>query len=134
MSCSQMEVGMINTRSEFLKTLWSMYPQTFTEKNAEIWKRAYEKTIPENIDFDKLFLLLSKEYNSVAIPPHPSWFIGRVDGCIKKEKCEALRQIQLWKTQESIHPSESKEFVEFGKKLRDLAYKKKMDKMKYIHD
>lgn len=124
----------MQTRTDFLKTLWTMYPQVFTEKNAEFWKKAYEKTIPENLNFEKLFAIVAKEYNSVVVPPPPSWFVERAETCVKKEKCEALQQIDLWKTQENIPPSQSKEFVEFGKKLKEFALQKKMEKMSYIHD
>lgn len=126
-----------STRDEFLKKLFLMYPANFNEKNAPIWKNAYETCLPENLDFNKLFFLMVKNYKSIATAPAPSWFEDYKDECKPTKKNKALEQIKLLKNTEGCPPPPA--FYEAQKRLKlslveDKKLQRKVDSMSYIHD
>ena len=77
-------------REAFLKKLFLMYPANFTTENAPIWKEAYEMVLPENLNFDKLFYKLVKDYKSIATAPAPAWFEDYKETCKEKQGFEPL--------------------------------------------
>ena len=107
-------------RDTFLQSLFSMYPNTFTEKNLQTWHKAYCIVFGnKKIDFDKMFELYVTNYQNTNTPPAPAWFKEHLNECIiKPDKCAALRNIENMKNEECIPMPES-----FKEKMRALIAK-----------
>lgn len=123
-------------REAFLKKLFLMYPANFTTENAPIWKEAYEMVLPENLNFDKLFYKLVKDYKSIATAPAPAWFEDYKETCKEKQQDKALAEIKKLRESEGAPPPP--EFFEAAKRLREKqqneSLRRKVDAMGYIHD
>lgn len=107
-------------KNEFLKNLFALYPNTFTEKSCASWKNAYELIFGnKRIDFEKLFETMAINYQSTVVPPSPAWFKEHLSECIiKPDKCAALRNIENMKNEECIPMPES-----FKEKMKVLIAK-----------
>jgi hypothetical protein len=62
-------------REEFLKKLFLMYPCSFNKDNMRLWLDAYKLVLPEQYDYESLFVKIIKEHNSTAYAPAPSLLI-----------------------------------------------------------
>lgn len=80
-------------RDDFLQNLFSMYPNTFTEKNLQTWHKAYCIIFGnKKIDYNKLFEIYVTNYQSISIPPSPAWFKDWISLCtIRSDICPALK-------------------------------------------
>lgn len=80
-------------RDDFLQNLFSMYPNTFTEKNLRTWHKAYCIVFGnKKINYDKLFEIYVTSYQNTSIPPAPAWFKEHISTCaIKPDICAALK-------------------------------------------
>lgn len=88
-------------KSEFLKTLFSMFPMNFTEDNVKYWLKAYEAVLKVPLDFDKLFFIMVSNYDKTNTAPSPKWFKENMSGAIKKnDKCSALIHIESIRNEE----------------------------------
>lgn len=123
-------------RESFLKKLFLMYPANFTKENAPIWKEAYELVLDENLNYDKLFKILVKDYKSIATAPAPAWFEDYKIVCEEKKENEELAEIKkLRETQGAPPPPEFFEAVKRLKaKQQNESLQRKVDAMSYIHD
>ena len=123
-------------RESFLKKLFLMYPANFTKENAPIWKEAYEIVLTENLDYNKLFNIMVKDYKSIATAPSPAWFEDYKAICEEKQQNKALAEIKKLRETEGVPPPP--EFFEAAKRLREKqqkeSLKRKVDAMGYIHD
>ena len=104
-------------RDNFLQNLFSMYPNTFTEKNLKMWHKAYCIVFEtKKIDYDKLFEIYATSYQNTNIPPAPAWFNEHIGECIiRPDKCAALIHMDKIKQEGSVPPP--KEFKENLKNL-----------------
>lgn len=59
-------------RKEFIEKLVVLY-EDFTEKNIKARKEAYEATIDEKVNFDRLWQELLKKYDSLRFAPSPAY-------------------------------------------------------------
>lgn len=93
-------------RDSFLQSLFSMYPNTFTEKNLQTWHKAYCIVFGNRkIDYDKLFEVYIVNYQNTNTPPAPAWFKEHLSEClIKPDKCAALRNIENIKNDKECVP------------------------------
>lgn len=82
-------------RDDFLQNLFSMYQNTFTEKNLHTWHKAYCIVLRnKKIDYDKLFEIMATRYQNTSIPPAPAWFKEHLSDCIiHPVQCKALQHI-----------------------------------------
>lgn len=123
-------------REAFLKKLFLMYPANFTKENAPIWKEAYELVLDENLNYDKLFKILVKDYKSIATAPSPAWFQDYKEICSPKKENEALAEIKKLQETEGVPPPP--EFFEAAKRLKEKikneSLQRKVDAMRCIHD
>lgn len=103
-------------REAFLKKLFLMYPANFTKENAPIWKEAYELVLDENLNYDKLFKILVKDYKSIATAPSPAWLQDYKEICSPKKENEALAEIKKLQETEGVAPPP--EFFEAEKRLK----------------
>lgn len=104
-------------KDDFLQHLFSLYPNTFTEKNLRTWHKAYSIVFGnKKIDFNKLFEVYVTSYQSTAIAPAPAWFKEHLSDCIiRPDKCAALVHIDKIREEGSVPPP--KEFKEAIKNL-----------------
>ena len=113
-------------RKEFLLEVMSLYTNLqSTQGKAEAWKRAYEVVLPENFPhYQKLYEKMLFEYQSTSTAPTPAY--------LSELRCKVQRDIleAEIKTPEPIkaHPP-TKEWQEFGEKLKKLAEVKKIRKV-----
>lgn len=123
-------------RESFLKKLFLMYPANFTKENAPIWKEAYELVLDENLNYDKLFKILVKDYKSIATAPAPAWFEDYKIVCEEKKEDKALAEIKKLRETQGVPPPP--EFFEAAKRLKakqqNESLQRKVDAMRYIHD
>lgn len=75
-------------RTMFLERLFIMYKNTFSKENKEIWVKAYEAVLDNDIDYDRLFITMSKEYGSANTAPTPSWLLDHSTKIYKE--CEQV--------------------------------------------
>jgi len=82
-------------RTDLLKKIFELYPSSFSEKNAKIWREAYEAVIPEfGYDFKKLYTILISEHTSTVYAPPPAWFYERLKTAQIKEKAGTIEKIE----------------------------------------
>ena len=55
-------------REEFLAKLFGLYATTFSKGNATNWTEAYKQVLADNIDYDKLYDYMLKNYSGAAAP------------------------------------------------------------------
>ena len=102
-------------RDSFLQNLFSMYPNTFTEKNLQTWHKAYCIVFGNRkIDYDKLFEVYVTNYQNTNTPPAPAWFKEHLKECvIKSDKCAALIEIEKMQENAVPMPEDFKEKLKF---------------------
>lgn len=91
-------------RGSFLKKLFIMYPNSFSENNISIWKEAYEEVLAVDLDFKALFFKMVRDYPHTNIAPAPSWFVGYLSSVKsnKNEKNEETEEDNTPLTQEQL--------------------------------
>jgi len=107
-------------RVAFLSKMFRMYPMSFNEYNIEDWMEAYKSVLSNpKINYDNLFNLMIRKWNSTANAPTPQWFEENISQVIEKdERCAAIRHIE--EMRETAEPMP--EYV----KVRIEELKKKM--------
>ena len=68
-------------REEFLAKLFGLYATTFSKGNATNWTEAYKQVLADNIDYDKLFDYMLKNYSG-ATAPSPA-FLSKNAGLVE---------------------------------------------------
>lgn len=91
-------------RDNFLQNLFSMYPNTFTEKSLQTWHKAYCIVFGnKKINYDKLFEVYVTNYQNTVVPPAPAWFKEHMSDCIiRPDKCATLREIEKMKNEDCV--------------------------------
>ena len=72
-------------REEFIKKLVLTY-EDFTETNIKPRQEAYIIALDENLDYDKIFKFLVKEYESFRYAPTPAYILKVVIPKIKEDE------------------------------------------------
>ena len=60
-------------KQEFITRLMTKYSHHFNDENAKIWRDDYLKVLEGDIDFDYLYKIFNKEYESVKLPPSAAY-------------------------------------------------------------
>lgn len=60
-------------KQEFITRLMTKYMHYFKEENAKVWRDDYLKVLDGDIDFEYLYKLFNKEYESVKLPPSAAY-------------------------------------------------------------
>ena len=101
-------------RKDFIEQLFKMFPKSYCEANASIWRKAYEDVIPVNTDCKSLMRTVIAEYSGSSIPK-PAWFT---------DKTEVLRATKAANLEfDRKNPTRTKSlFVEVGGRVYEFGY------------
>ena len=106
------------TRSDFIKTIMELYPNTFNPSNEAQyrgWVNRYKSIIPIDWNFEKLLYYFDTEWKSAVTPPHPSFFLEfRND--VKPVKSVKIEKIE-------VTPEEDKRIQEKFKQVKEQMEK-----------
>lgn len=93
-------------QKDFIKKLFIMYPNTFTENNMQHWNDAYCIVFGnKKINFEKLFTVFVENYTNTLTPPAPAWFKEHLSDCIvRPDKCAALIHLDNMKKEGGTPP------------------------------
>lgn len=80
-------------REDFLRTLFKLYKNSFTEGNQSTWLDAYKQVLPIGADYEKLYNRLISEYSGQSAPK-PAWFVGKFE--MKKEPPPENEKDKVW--------------------------------------
>ena len=109
-------------RTQFIKTIMELYPNTFHPDNVKQftgWVERYKKALPESWDFDKLLYFFDTKWQSTVIPPHPSFFL---------EFREDVRPPKKIVQTEPVNIEENrKNFLIFQEKMKKLISEHRMN-------
>lgn len=101
-------------RKDFIEQLFLMYPKSYCEANASIWRKAYEDVLPLTTNFDGLMRAVIGEYSANTIPK-PAWFKSR------SEVIEATRAANIEFDRKAPFITKSL-FVEINGRVYEFGY------------
>jgi hypothetical protein len=104
-------------RKDFIEQLFIMFPKSYCEANASIWRKAYEDVIPINTDCKSLMRTVIAEYSGSAIPK-PAWFTDKTEVIRATQAAREDFQKSNPITIKSIYAEVNGRIYEFGYDMR----------------
>lgn len=72
-------------KKDFIKKLLEIY-EDFTERNTKARTEAYMIALDHDLDFDKIYKMLIKEYQSFKFAPTPAYIINVIVPKVEQEE------------------------------------------------
>lgn len=105
-------------RAEFLSKFFNMYPNSFNDSNISDWTDAYAIVLSDNLNFDKMFRFMIRNYNDTYKAPPPSWFKTYIDDCKLKEHNKLKQEPAILFDNNGIPEHVKAKMQELKKKLK----------------